>query len=125
MLKKISSASSSRHSWNSASFRDEMSVDSSRRTSIFEEDITPAVPRSRVDIRIHILEMIEQIVIRNDYEREALELLKKQSFSHVKIFEPLFLIKTGLKQDMNPVFAYAGWEDFTDITEASSHLLST
>jgi hypothetical protein len=51
-----------------------------------------------------------------------LELLKKQSFSHVKVFEPLFLIKTGLKQDMNHTFAYAGWENFADITETGSHL---
>jgi hypothetical protein len=54
-----------------------------------------------------------------------LELLKKQSFSHVKIFESLFLIKTGLKQDMNRAFTYAGWEDFVDITKTGSQLLTT
>ncbi|RLN00869.1 hypothetical protein C2845_PM06G26610 [Panicum miliaceum] len=45
--------------------------------------------------------MVEQIVAQNDYKREALQLLKKKSFGHVKVFKPLFLIKTGLKQDMN------------------------
>jgi hypothetical protein len=69
--------------------------------------------------------MIEQIMAQNDYEQEALELLKKQNFSHVKIFEPIFLIKTGSKQDMNRAFAYAGWEDFVDITELGSQLLTT
>ncbi|PVH32160.1 hypothetical protein PAHAL_9G335100 [Panicum hallii] len=69
MLKKISSASSSQHSQSLASPWDDMSVDSSRRTSVSKEDMTPKVPRSHVLIRIRILEMIEQIVARNDYER--------------------------------------------------------
>ena len=38
--------------------------------------------------------MVEQIVVRNDYEREALDLLKKQSFGHAKMFETRFLMKT-------------------------------
>jgi hypothetical protein len=91
MLKKISSASSSWQSQSSASSRDDMLVESSHQTSVSQEDMTPAVPRSRIRIRIHVLETIEQIVAQNGYEREVLELLKKQSFSHVKIFEPLFL----------------------------------
>ena len=44
--------------------------------------------------------MVEQIAIKDDYEREALELLKGQNFSHAKRFESRFLMKTGLKQDM-------------------------
>ena len=31
--------------------------------------------------------MVEQIAVKNDYEREALELLKKQNFSRGKRFE--------------------------------------
>jgi hypothetical protein len=124
-LKKISSTSSSRHSWSSVSAQDDMLVDSSRPTSVSKEDTTPAVPRSRVCVHIRILEMIEQIVAGNNFEREALELLEKQSFSQIKIFEPLFLIKMGLRQDMNCAFAYAGLEDFTDITEVGSQLLTT
>ncbi|RLM79696.1 Zinc knuckle family protein [Panicum miliaceum] len=111
-------------SQSSASSRDNMSVDSSRRTSVSQEDTTPTLPRNRIRIRIRVLTTVEQIVARNGYEREALELLKKQSFSHIKVFEPLFLIKTGLKQDMNHVFAYAGWENFAHITETGSHLLT-
>ena len=38
--------------------------------------------------------MVEQIAVKSDYEREALELLKKQSFSHAKMFETRFLMKT-------------------------------
>ena len=68
--------------------------------------------------------MVDQIVVRIDYERDALELLKKQSFGHAKRFELLFLITMGLKQDVNHVFTAAGWENFTDITETGSHLLT-
>jgi len=41
--------------------------------------------------------MVDQIVVQTDYERDALELLKKQSFGHAKRFEPNFLITAGLK----------------------------
>lgn len=68
--------------------------------------------------------MAEQIVVRTDYERDALELLKGQTFGHAKMFVSLFLIKTGLKHDVNRVFTAAGWENFVDITETGSHLLN-
>ena len=41
--------------------------------------------------------MVEQINVKNDYEREALELMKKQNFGHTKRFETYFLMKTRLK----------------------------
>ena len=73
-----------------------MSVDSGRHTNISrDEEETPAVPRPC--LRIRILMMVEQIAIKNDYEWEALELLKKQSFGHAKRFDTRFLIKIGLK----------------------------
>ena len=63
-----------------------MSVDSGRHTNISrDEEETPAVPRPHLPIRI--LTMVEQIAVKNDYEREALELLKKQNFSHTKRFD--------------------------------------
>jgi len=40
--------------------------------------------------------MVEQIVFKNDYERQALELLKRQIYAHAKRFETRFLITTGL-----------------------------
>jgi hypothetical protein len=61
--------------------------------------------------------MIEQITVKNNYEREALELLKKQNFGHAKRFESQFLNKTGLKQDMNNALTAVGWENFADIAE--------
>ena len=80
---------SSRSSRSSSSLRDNMSVDSGRRTHVSqEEEEIPAVPRSR--LRIRILAMVEQIVVKNDYEREALELLKRQNFGHAKRFETYF-----------------------------------
>ena len=87
---------SSRSSRSSSSSRDTMSVDSGRHTNVSrEEEEPPAVPKPRLHIRV--LTMVEQIAVKNDYEREALELLKKQNFGHAKRFESCFLMKTGLK----------------------------
>ena len=59
-----------------------------------EEKEIPAVPRSR--FRIRILTMVEQIIYMNDYERQALELLKRQTYAHAKRLETRFLITMGL-----------------------------
>ena len=53
--------------------------------------------------------MVEQIAVKNDYDWEALELLKKQNFGHAKRFDTHFLMKKGLKQDMNQDFTAIGW----------------
>jgi hypothetical protein len=98
-----------------------MSVDSGRQNSVSQEDMIPAVHRNCVRIRIRVLTTVDQIVARNEYEREALKLLKKQSFCHTKIFEPLFIIKTGLKQDMIRAFSYT---NFANVTEIGSQLLT-
>ena len=82
---------------------------------IRDEEEPPAVPRPH--LRIRILTMVEQIAVKNDYEWEALELLKKQNFGHAKRFETRFLIKTGLKQDMNNALTVVGWKNFADIVE--------
>ena len=51
-------------------------VDSGHHTNVpREEQEHPAVPRPR--LRIRVLMMVEQIAVKNDYEWEALELLKK------------------------------------------------
>ena len=68
--------------------------------------------------------MVEQIAVKNDYERGALELLKKQNFVHDKRFESRFLMKTGLKQDMNNALTIIEWENFADIVEPGSQLLT-
>ena len=114
---------SSRSSRSSSSSRDNMSVDSGRHTNVSrEEEESPAVLRHR--LRIRVLTMVEQIVVKNDYEWEALELLKKQNFSQAKRFETRFLIKTGLKQDMNNALTTVGWENFANIIEPGSQLLT-
>ena len=113
----------SKSSRSSSSSRDSKSVDSGRHTNVSrEEEEIPAVPKPR--LRIRILTMVEQIAIKNDYEWEALELLKKQSFGHAKRFDTHFLMKTGLKQDMNQAFIAVGWENFADIVELGSQLLT-
>ena len=68
--------------------------------------------------------MVEQIAVMNDYEWEALDLLKKQNFGHAKRFESRFLMKIGLKQDMNNALTTVGWENFADIVEPGSQLLT-
>ena len=67
---------------------------------------------------------VDQIVVRTDYEQDALELLKKQSYGHAKRFDTEFLMMTGLRQDMNHAFTTVGWSHFADITEPGSHLLT-
>ena len=73
-----------------------MTVDSVSRQSLSREEeenpASPVVLKSRLKIRV--LTMVDQIVVRTDYERDALELLKKQSFGHAKRFKPDFLITT-------------------------------
>ena len=68
--------------------------------------------------------MVEQIVVKNNYKRQALELLKRQTFDHAKRFETRFLIMTRLMQDMNQAFTAVGWENFVDIIEPGSQLLT-
>ena len=88
-----------------------MSVDSARQLSQSHEEedevpASPAVPRPRLKIRV--LTTVDQIIVQTDYERDALELLKKQPYCHAKRFETNFLIMTGLRQDMNLVFTAVG-----------------
>ncbi|RLN32805.1 hypothetical protein C2845_PM03G28760 [Panicum miliaceum] len=115
--KKLS-PSSSRRLHGTTSSRDNMSVDSSHRDTDSQEDASPAVPRSHVQGRIRVLTSVEQLVSQNDYEREALDLLKNQMYHHVRILEPLFFIKTGLKADMTRAFSHVWWYNFADMTEA-------
>ena len=68
--------------------------------------------------------MVEQIVVKNDYEQQALALLKRQTFGHSKRFETRVLIMIGLMQDMNQAFTAVGWENFTDIVKPGSQLLT-
>ena len=68
--------------------------------------------------------MVEQIIFKNNYERQALELLKRQTYAHAKRFETRFLIMTGLFQDMNQAFTAIGWENFADIVVPGSNLLT-
>ena len=71
---------SSRSSKGLSASRDDMSVDSVRQLSVSREEeeeipASPAVPRNHLKIRI--LTMVDQIVVRTDYEHYALELLKR------------------------------------------------
>jgi len=77
-----------------------MSVDSVRRPSRSQEEeegapASPAVPKPCLKIRV--LTSVDQIVVRTDYEQDALELLKKQLYGHSKRFDTEFLMMTGLR----------------------------
>jgi hypothetical protein len=63
-----------------------MLVDSGDRSHASrEEEEIPEIPQSR--FRIRILTMVEQIIVKNDYERQSLVLLKRQTYAHAKRFE--------------------------------------
>ncbi|XP_039789719.1 uncharacterized protein LOC120655821 [Panicum virgatum] len=106
-VKKLGSSSRFRSSRVPSASRDDMSVDSVRRPSRSQEEeeeapASPAVPRPYLKIRV--LTLIDQIVVRTDYEWDAHKLLKKQSYGHTKQFDTEFLMMTGLHQDMNYAF---------------------
>ena len=110
-VKKLGSSSRSRSSRASSGSRDDMSVDSVYRPSQSQEEdeeapASPVVPRPRLKIRV--LTSVDQIVVQTDYEWDALELLKKQSYGHAKRFDIEFLMMTGLRQDMNHAFIAVG-----------------
>src|SRR6185437_7182898 len=126
-VKKLGSSSRSQSSRVSSGSWDDMSVDSVRRPSRSQEEeveapASPTVPRPHLKIRD--LTTVDQIVVRTDYERDALKLLKKQSYGHAKRFDTEFLMMMGLRQDMNQAFTTVGWSRFADITELGSHLLT-
>ena len=126
-VKKLGSSSRSRSSRASSGSRDDMSVDSVYRPSRSQEEdeeapASPEVPRPHLNIIV--LYSVDQIVVRTDYELDALELLKKQSYDHAKWFDTEFLMMTGLCQDMNHAFMAVGSSRFADITEPGSHLLT-
>ncbi|RLM74394.1 hypothetical protein C2845_PM15G03800 [Panicum miliaceum] len=100
-----------------------MSVDLGHRDTDSQEDATPALPRSHVQTRIRVLTSVKQLVPRNDYEREALDLLNNQTYHHVRIFETFFFIRMGLKADITRAFSHLGWYNFADMTEQGSKFL--
>jgi hypothetical protein len=98
-VKKLGSSSRLQSSRASSASQDDMSVDSVRRPSRSQEEEAeaPASPAVlRPSLKIRVLTSVDQIIVRTDYERDALELLKKQSYGHAKRFDTEFLIMTGL-----------------------------
>ena len=86
-VKKLGSSSRSLSSRASSASRDDMLVDSVRRPSRSQEEQEEApdsLAVSRPRLKIRVLTSVDQIVVRTDYERDALELLKKQSYGHAK-----------------------------------------
>ncbi|RLN04835.1 hypothetical protein C2845_PM13G06730 [Panicum miliaceum] len=71
-----------------------------------------------------MLTSVEQLVPRNNYEWEALDLLKTRTYHHVRIFEPFFFKKTGWKADMTRAFSHMGWNNFADMKEPDSSILA-
>ena len=65
-----------------------------------------------------------ELTIPSDCAKKCQQLLKKQNFSHTKRFDTRFLMKTGLKQDLNQAFTAVRWEDFADVMEPGTQLLT-
>src|SRR6185437_4823937 len=100
-VKKLGSSSRSQSSRVSSASWDDMSVDSVRRPSQSqeEEEEAPASPAVlRPHLKIRVLTTVDQIVVRTDYKRDALKLLKRQLYSHTKRFDTEFLMMMGLRQ---------------------------
>ena len=89
-VKKLGSSSRSLSSLASSASQDDMLVDSVRRPSRSQEEEEQA-PASlavlRPHLKIRVLTTVDQIVVWTNYERDALELLKRQSYGHAKRFE--------------------------------------
>lgn len=87
-----------------------------------QEDASPFVPRQPFCIRV--LTSVEQMVALNEYEQEALEPLKHQSYVLAKTFDHVLLIKTEIGHNNDRAFGYASWDAFSNITESGSQFLT-
>jgi len=64
------------------------------------------------------------IDLRDDRERQAYAMLKRQSFGHTQAFDPDLLEKTGMDIDFAFVWHAVGWEGFASVEENGSRLLT-
>ena len=62
--------------------------------------------------------------LRDDRDRQAYAMLKRQSFGHTQAFDPDLLEKTGMDIDFAFVWHAVGWEGFASVEENGSRLLT-
>lgn len=99
-----------------------MSIGSSQHDTVFRDDEVPALPRSR--LRIRVMTRIEHIIPWNQYGRDTLENLRTRSYNHAKIFDSELMDRTGLHSDTERAFRNAGWKDFYPVEEQGSYFLT-
>lgn len=56
--------------------------------------------------------------------RAAFKKLEDRKFELTSVYDPMLLQKTGMDSEFDLIFQTVGWEDFWDITEPGSRLLT-
>lgn len=92
MVAKKMSPSNSRRFRQMGSSRNAMSMDSSQHNDMSQGDITSIVHRQPFHIRV--LSQMEEILDKNKYEGNTLDLLKTRSYGHVMCLDSTIFIKT-------------------------------
>jgi hypothetical protein len=64
------------------------------------------------------------LILRDNRERQAYAILKRQDFGHTKAFDPDLLKKTGMDVDFARVWHAVGWDGFMPVEENGSCLLT-
>ena len=66
---------------------------------------------------IHVLTSDEQIILVDDRERQAFQILKNRTFHHTRTYDLDFLNCTGMITEFQVIFHAVGWENFWRVNE--------
>src|SRR6187551_2084186 len=64
------------------------------------------------------------IVLRTDRERSTFNELMLKEFEHTRVFDQDLLRRTGMDEEFPEIFHAVGWENFWEINEPGSYLLT-
>ena len=64
------------------------------------------------------------IVLRTDRERSTFNELRLKEFEHTRVFDQDLLRRTGMDEEFPEIFHAVGWENFWEINEPGSYLLT-
>jgi hypothetical protein len=73
---------------------------------------------------IRVLTSDEQIILLDERERQAFEILKNQTFQHTRTYDHYFLNRTGKIAEFQVIFHAIGWEKFWHINEEGCRQLT-
>ncbi|OEL16156.1 hypothetical protein BAE44_0022825 [Dichanthelium oligosanthes] len=94
---------------------DAMSMDSILQSATTQEE---------KQIKIRVLTLKEQIVLQTDQERQAFTMLKDQTFKHTRVYDKSLLVSVSFLGDFEEAILSIGWNNFLDISEQGSRLLT-